>query len=152
MSDHAHLQSRIDEWGVEHFQARELTRLSQWGTRDLPPTDIWADIAPALRIADAARSALDEPVRVVSGWRPEAYNEEIGGSPTSEHTRFRALDLQPVDGDQMERFRSIVAGIVDHARRVGVDARVIHYDTFVHVDVGAKQWKSRTGLDNRSAA
>ena len=152
MEGYPALQSRLDQWGIDHFDADELIRLSRWDTHQVPPASMHSNIAPALRIADAAREALGDPVRVVSGYRPEDYNEEVGGSPNSEHMSFRALDLQPVDAGLMEDFRRIVAGIVDHARRVGVDARIIHYDTFMHVDVDAAAWKPRTGLDNRSGS
>ena len=148
------LQDTLDDWGIRHFSADEspgLIYLRRWGEYDAPPPDYWERMRPTLQIADAGREILGAPVLIVSGWRPEEYNKILpGSSPTSEHKEFRALDLRPVDRDLMEKFRAIMVELVRYARLAGVDARLIHYAGFVHVDVNAADWKPRQGLDNRS--
>ena len=147
--DHEKLRDLFDQWSIQHFRPEEVTRLSRWNTHRVPDDDLLGNIEQAIRIADSARSALGAPVRCTSGYRPEEYNSLVGGSPTSEHMDFKALDLQPVDSGQMGRFRSIVSAIVNYARHLGIDVRVIHYATFVHIDVNADPEKPRTGLDAR---
>jgi hypothetical protein len=62
-----------------------------------PPEDRWTDIVPALRfIRDHVEPAIGD-VRVVSGYRDEAFNTCVRGAPQSAHRSFQALDLVPVD-------------------------------------------------------
>ena len=143
------LQTLLDDHDIRHFSAKEVVRARSWNKLLEPPEGLWENILPALTIADCAREALDEPVRCVSGYRSERYNHHVSGAPTSEHMAFKALDLQPFDPDRLEEFRAIMIALVEYARARGVDARLIHYDTFVHVDVGAAEGKprgSRLGL------
>ena len=137
------LQKLLDDHGIRHFSAREITRARRWNKILEPPEDLWENILPALTIADCAREALDARVRCLSGYRNDRYNVKVGGSPDSEHKEFKALDLQPFDADRMEEFRSIMVALVEYAQTQGVDVRLIHYKTFVHVDVGAAKRKPR---------
>ena len=137
------LQVFLDEHKIRHFKAPEIVRARRWNKLLSPHKDLWGNIVPALTIADCAREALGAPVRCASGYRDERYNTLIGGAPSSEHLYFKALDLQPVDPTLMDRFREIMIALVEYARSQGVDARLIHYDTFVHVDVGAAEGKPR---------
>lgn len=137
------LQDLLDDHGIKHFHYKEIVCARQWNKLLRPDPDLWENILPALTIADCAREALGAPVKVGSGYRNEKYNQRVGGSPTSEHLEFRALDLYPSDPDLLEEFRSIMVALVEYARSQGVDARLIHYDSFVHVDVGADEDKPR---------
>ena len=138
------LQAFLDDHGINHFEAHEIVRARRWNKLLSPDRDLWGNVIPALTIADCAREALGAPVRCASGYRDERYNDSLpGASPTSEHLFFKALDLQPVDPSLMDRFREIMIALVEYARLQGVDARLIHYDTFVHVDVGAAEGKPR---------
>ena len=150
------LQALLDDHDIRYFSAKEVVRARRWNKLLEPPEDLWENILPALTIADCAREAMttedqeiDDRVRVVSGYRDDRYNTHVDGAPTSEHMSFRALDLQPFDAARMEELRSIMVALVEYARSQGIDARLIHYDAFVHVDVGAAEGKprgSRLGL------
>lgn len=64
-----------------------------------PPEDEWRNIVPALRfIRDHVKPAIGD-VRVVSGYRDEAFNICIRGAARSAHRSYRALDLVPVDAN-----------------------------------------------------
>ena len=137
------LQKLLDDHDIRHFSAKEIVRARRWNKLLRPPSDLHKNILPALTIADCAREAIGDPVRCASGYRDDRYNDRVGGSATSEHKEFKALDLQPFDQGRMEEFRKIMIALVEYARARGVDARLIHYDTFVHVDVGATPGKPR---------
>ena len=43
-------------------------------------------------LLDPIREKVGKPIRVSSGYRPEALNKAVGGSPTSNHRYARAAD------------------------------------------------------------
>lgn len=61
----------------------------------LPPRELWQNIAPTLKIADALREMLGVPlVSINSAFRSPAYNSAcVGAATNSCHTRNLALDL-----------------------------------------------------------
>lgn len=62
-----------------------------------PPEAQWRNLVPALRyIRDHVKPAIGD-VRVVSGYRDEAFNTCIRGASRSAHRFYYALDLVPVD-------------------------------------------------------
>ncbi|MBX3429256.1 MAG: hypothetical protein KF779_06720 [Hyphomonadaceae bacterium] len=62
-----------------------------------PPENEWRNLVPALRyIRDYVKPAIGD-VRVVSGYRDEAFNTCIRGAARSAHRSYYALDLTPVD-------------------------------------------------------
>lgn len=156
MTELEDLQALIESWGVRHFTARELCTERRTGTVTVPPRDMWRNIRPALLVADAVREVMGIPILVVSGYRSPDYNATVRGSLRSEHMQFKALDLRPMNASvaALEQMRVILRGIVEHDQRTGndLDARLLHYDTFVHIDSGAMPDKPRGGprLDFRS--
>ena len=139
------LQKKLDARQIRYFSARELLLLPRDGRVAREPTDILYRIIPTVTIADSIRHGFGDRVRVVSGYRPEEYNNATrNASPVSEHVNFRALDLQPFDQSKMEEFRKIAIAVVDQARRLGLNVALIHYENFIHIDVGSKR---RRNLD-----
>ena len=49
--------------------------------------------------AEQVRAILNVPIRITSGFRCEALNNAVGGSKTSQHTLFQALDIIPIGID-----------------------------------------------------
>lgn len=157
MTELEDLQTLIESWGVRHFTARELCREARTGAITVPPREMWEHIRPALLAADHVRDVLGFPIRVLSGYRSPDYNATVRGSLRSEHMQFRALDLCPLSGDagDLECLRAALSLLVIYDRKAGDcshDLRLLHYDTFVHIDAGAAPGKPRTGpkLDFRS--
>lgn len=142
------LQEKLDEVGIRYFTAEELTLQRREGRHATPPGDKLHRIIPTVKIADAIRTGLGAPIRVVSGYRTPVYNNRVGGSPVSEHVNFRALDLQPIDSTRMEEMRAIAVAVVDLARKMGRNVALIHYPTFIHIDVGSER-RRNLDLDNR---
>lgn len=142
------LQNLLDSEGIRHFRAQELTLQRQWGEHVEPPERYLQRIVPTVILADEIREKLGAPIRVSSGYRTPDYNRHVGGSPASEHIQFRALDLQPHDPALMETMRAIAIRAVDQARARGWNVALIHYDTFIHIDVGSTR-RHNLDLDNR---
>lgn len=65
------------------------------------------------------------PLKVTSGFRCEAHNEAVGGSPTSQHMEGTAADLIPSQGT--------IEALSDVASSIPMDGIGI-YNRFVHVD------------------
>jgi peptidoglycan hydrolase-like protein with peptidoglycan-binding domain len=56
----------------------------------------------AVRLAKVwggVREKFGSPIRITSGYRPPAVNQAVGGVRNSQHLYFRALDMQPLNGD-----------------------------------------------------
>ena len=45
------------------------------------------------KVLDPLREAYGKPIRVTSGYRCEALNKAVGGSPTSDHMKGCAADI-----------------------------------------------------------
>jgi len=145
------LRDLIDDAGIEHFAADELVEhtRSDWpGPRIFPPRERLLDhIAPTVKIADEIRDRWGGPVVVVSGYRAPYYNDElVEGSDRSQHMDFRALDLQPADGEIGE-FIDLVEQVVQARRGEGQIIGLGRYPTFVHIDTGhydyQRNWDQR---------
>lgn len=148
MNKLAPLDALLREWGVKHFSARELCALKnpRWDgpTHLLPPLDVLHHIRRCVGLADRLREVYGKPLRVVSGYRPEAYNRIVGGSPRSQHMEFRALDLAPVEPDDLPYVAALAEAMLDAADLAGWRTGFGIYSSFVHLDVGAE-----TGVKRR---
>jgi Peptidase M15 len=63
----------------------------------LPPRNLWPEIVPTLRYLRSHVIPVTGPIRLVSGYRPPAFNRCRGGAKGSRHMTFSALDLVPID-------------------------------------------------------
>lgn len=145
------LRDLLDKWGVEHFTAEELTLLDnpKWtGPRHVcPPSQELRHIYSTIRLADRIRELWGAPIVVTSGYRPPEYNDLVGGSPRSQHLRFRALDLHPADG-RIDEFTELVEACIEVADLYATATGFGKYDSFVHIDIGCehddyRRWDSR---------
>lgn len=163
------LKVRLKRWDVKHFTAKELVKLKhedwQGPRHPCPPLEIINNMETTVRVADLIRRVWGEyvedgRVRVVSGWRPELYNDLIyrktrlkrpNAGKTSCHIYFRALDLKPFNG-MIEEFQMVASAVVEALDFRGLSTGLGLYDTFVHVDTLAtaefkehkRRWDYRT--------
>lgn len=111
----------------ENFTLEELLVTST----GLPnkPTD--AEIANlkalAVNILQPLRTAIGKPIKISSGFRSEAVNKAIGGSPTSQHKIGQAADFS-VEGMTNQQ-------IVDKVRELGLP-----YDQIIDEQLKGKKW------------
>jgi hypothetical protein len=101
----AELAAFIDGLGLRHFDGEELrphfNRVADGVPSTLPPRSLWPNIVPTLVVLDEARARAGVIVlawgwRGGSSYRSIAYNAAVGGPPGSQHTKFRALDVNPM--------------------------------------------------------
>lgn len=81
------------------------------------------------------RKQARQPVTVLSGYRCERHNKEVGGSKYSQHLRGRAADIV-IDGYSPTSMKVLAESIPAFAKG-GIG--VYHDQGFVHVDVRKKK-------------
>ena len=132
------LKSFFDEWDINHFGPKETCQLSHpdWPFDRLfpPPERMHENLRKTIILADEIRSDLGAPIKCISGYRPNAYNELIKGSPSSQHLSFYALDLKPIYHSQFNEFVQVAEKKVEESRSFGNIVGRGLYDTFIHID------------------
>lgn len=81
-----------------HFTFDELTNTSKSELLESNRKDAIAYMKQLKYIAhtlEEIRAVLNVPIRVTSGFRNNALNKLVGGSPTSGHTKGLCADVQP---------------------------------------------------------
>jgi uncharacterized protein YcbK (DUF882 family) len=137
MKELTDLQSHLDAHKIDHFRAKEVCWLPRLQKHVVPPLELWNNLVPTLKLADAIRREWGGPINVLSGYRTANYNRAIGGAANSQHLHFRALDLTPKDG-RVKEFQALVGRIVAKWRGEGNQVGMGTYKSFVHIDVGFK--------------
>jgi uncharacterized protein YcbK (DUF882 family) len=79
-------------------------------------------------------------IKVTSAFRCPDWNRKVGGSPTSQHLRGKAADLQFRDDVPLQEVYDYLTGLYPDTHGVGI------YDNFIHFDVRSKKarWDMRT--------
>lgn len=88
------------------------------------------------------RSHFESAVTINSGYRTQAYNAKVGGSPKSQHMRGTAADIC-ISGVSPEEIAKYAEYILGSGGGIGL------YKTFTHVDTRARRarWDSRSGKE-----
>lgn len=103
------------------------------GLNSLPPKTLWNNVVSTILMLDEIRHQLGAPIRVLSGYRNDAYNDCISGAANSYHKQFMALDFTAAAGTP-EIWRRIAAGVrASDARYAGGIGKYIS-SNFVHID------------------
>lgn len=136
---------------TEHFSRHEF---------DLPPAKaaargcepaeypaewIEARLLPLCRALEVLRKEFGgRPIKIISAYRPLAYNRALGSKDDSQHVAGRAADFQIEGVDPGQIWDRMLA--LRHVGRLDIGGAGV-YDTFVHVDVrgGSLQvWDERS--------
>ena len=105
----------VDALQLRHFSANELL-VGRWAKSDYgdrnsePPLRLWQNIIPTILIVDELRATLGQKIKLLSGYRNEAYNNprnNAGRSRRSQHQAYTALDIQ-VSGMAPEQVETIL--------------------------------------------
>jgi len=84
------------------------------------------------------RDKIGVPLRVMSGYRSEKRNREIGGSPSSMHTLGMAIDVCPIV--PQAQIDETLGEIERIALKIGMGGvRWYEQNNFVHMDVGHRR-------------
>ena len=73
------------------------------------------------------RDYINKPIKIISGYRTEKYNEQVGGAKESYHVKGRAVDIQ-VDGFDIYKL-AIIAGMTGFSG-IGIYEK----QKFIHLD------------------
>ena len=100
---------------------------------DYPPEWGEARLRPLCKALEVIRAEFGgKPVRIISAYRPLAYNRSIGSEDTSQHVQGRAADFQ-IDGvDPGVIWDRMIA--LRHVGRLDIGGAGV-YNDFCHVDV-----------------
>ena len=126
---------RISQLGKD-FQLSENLTLGEFASQD--GYDIVL-VHPALLIGfQEVRDKIGVPLRVMSGYRSEKRNREIGGSPSSMHTLGMAIDVCPIV--PQAQLDETLGEIERLALQIGMGGvRWYEKNNFVHMDVGHRR-------------
>jgi hypothetical protein len=162
MSNLSELQTKLNDWGVENFSARELTQLNtDHDFNDgvevaIPDKSLWSNMRKTALFADTIRHHWGGPILVAGGgggggYRPEWYQQglhdnNISQAPYGDHCLFAALDLSPADfplGKTRDDWFEMVCVCMDQVRRLFGEPTALGWrqyyergDNNVHVMIG----------------
>ena len=97
---------------TENFTFDELTSTSHNKLLEANRESAKASMKQLKYIAgtlEEIRAVLGVPLRVTSGFRNNALNKAVGGSPTSGHTKGLCADVIPLGMDVVEAQKKIIA-------------------------------------------
>lgn len=113
-------------------------KLSEFSSHDGQPTppELIPNLQTLAENLQILRDYLGFPIQINSGYRSEAQNKKVGGSPNSTHMKGMAADIvcQKYTPDQV--YNAILELI--HLGKIK-DGGVGRYNSFTHYDI----WKSR---------
>ncbi|RKY04192.1 peptidase M15 [Candidatus Poribacteria bacterium] len=82
------------------------------------------------------RFLVGRPIKVLSGYRCQRHNREVGGAPNSQHLLGRAADIR-VEG--MDSLRLFLEAVRCEFGGIGI------YPDFIHVDVRREPFRALWG-------
>lgn len=116
----------------EHFSLKELTRsdyAARNGLSNVPMPRIVENIEQVLMPGlEQVRKLLGHPMHITSGYRSQAVNTAVGGSPTSQHRFGLAADFHC---DGFGSSAEIVAAIA--ASDIPFDQLIDEFGQWVHI-------------------
>ena len=83
--------------------------------------------------AEQVRAILNVPIRITSGFRCVELNDAIGGSKTSQHTLFQALDIIPMGMDIEDAYEELVDSDMLYGQLI------LEKGTWIHISMGYKR-------------
>lgn len=116
--DAAKFEASVGSLGLKHFNHKELLTRTNYAKNSPPPAKLWHNIAPTILVLDALREEVGKPIKLISVYRTEAYNDyknHDGRAPLSQHQAFTAIDFS-VSGTTAAEARCAAAP-VRHASR-----------------------------------
>jgi Peptidase M15 len=76
-------------WGEATKNCTRIPTANEYVQNAIKLAKVWGEV----------RDKFGEPIYITSGYRPPHVNRSIGGARMSQHLYFRALDMQPLNGD-----------------------------------------------------
>lgn len=76
-------------WGEITKNCTRVPTTKEYVENAVRLTKVWGEV----------RDKFGSPIYITSGYRPPAVNRAVGGVSNSQHLYFRALDMQPINGE-----------------------------------------------------
>lgn len=113
---------------LRYFSNRELVNVTHAGEGvEVTPETVQSFYSPKLlAFIDALRHRAGLPILLTSGYRCNDYNEKVGGTPGSSHTKGLAFDF--ACSDSSHRFLYLRAALSVGFTRIGIGKTYIHVD------------------------
>lgn len=95
--DKSKFEAFVGSIGLKHFTADELLVGRYQPKNGPPPLCMWHNIVPTIVVLDALREELGASIKLISGYRTEAWNDPAnnpGRAKLSQHQAFSALDFK----------------------------------------------------------
>lgn len=96
------------------------------------PEDLRDHVRDLCKNLEKIRASVGESLHIVSGFRSQAHNEDVGGVKKSQHMLAYAADIAPPDGWTVERLHDLILSMIDRGEikqgGVGIYPGWVHYD------------------------
>lgn len=116
----------------EFIDSSEHPELVGANLRALKPRDM-VHLQTLVRLLEALRSFLKEPIHINSGFRFPLLNKAVGGVPNSNHTQGLAADISFGSVETLNRAYSYLSRCKSVSSKYVNE--LIKYPTFIHVSV-----------------
>lgn len=111
-------QAYLSATGISYVSAKEMCTphhldiASELGYEAFVPKHEWWDRGAALAsLFDYLRKDLGKPIVVRNWWRPEDYNEKVGGAKASDHIGAYAFDMDFKTQDDRRHVEALLEGL-----------------------------------------
>lgn len=107
------------------------------------PDNILVNVVKLACNLQRLRDAIGKPIIINSGYRSEAHNRKVGGSPNSQHLLGKAADIR-VSGMTSGQIANEIEKLILKGEMLQGGLGI--YDTFAHYDIRKTQarWDYRT--------
>ena len=131
---------------AKYFELKELLHSNTAIKKDIENLPSWDGVKKLEYLVDnyldPLREAWNSPITITSGYRCEELNKAVGGSNTSDHMSYEAVDMQPKNTSYSEllKFFSFIKEFFT-SQNIKVDQCFIESsgDThWVHLGIGEK--------------
>lgn len=121
---------------TEHFTLEELTRTDNKEFKELNAEQgkkRLYELSKLAMFAEQVRSIVNCPMIITSGYRCPELNKAIGGSSTSQHIKFEAIDFIPKSIDALNAFCAIALSCFNFGQLI-LEKRGLGY--ILHISMG----------------
>lgn len=116
---------------TEHFSLEEFscsTTAKRLKIENKIPDHLMANIQFTANKLELVRKVLAHPIIITSGYRCPALNTQVGGSPTSAHTKGLAVDFHCAYGNPKQICQRLITAGVEF------DKIIQEYNQWVHIE------------------
>lgn len=111
------------DFHIREFKCKDGTQV---------PAELIPNVQELANNLQVLRDYIDEPVHLNSGYRSDAYNKKVGGSPNSQHKKAKAGDLV-TKSYTPKQLAAIIKKLIKQGKMkqggVGIYPSFTHYDT-----------------------